>query len=335
MWERVRILLAVVILLLFGHNSFAVDLEWDSPSGPQEVDGYRVHWGAESGIYTNSQDVGNALQASLPIPLGSYINVTAYNEHGESDYDGEVYYTGNGNGIQPASGGQITTLFIGSGLGEGSRELNGSNQYLDTAILPVSGTPFTLCAWVKLDQLSSVKGDEQCAAAFGDDSAITFLNLRADMNDRLQFNSGPLPTAIATSNNTITAGTWEHWCGIAALDNERRVVLNGDWTNSGINTDSKDPWNALDNFNVGRLFMNSTAYDYLGGKIAHVAVWNVALDQSEIQSLSECSSPDTVRTMDLVAYWPLVVNDNDDIGGNNLTPHNSPTWSTIDYPTCP
>ncbi len=211
-------------------------------------------------------------------------------------------------------------------------DLNGSSQYLDTSTLPVSDVPLTMCVWVKLDQLPSTKGDEQCAAAFGDDSAIRFLNLRADdTSDKLQFNSGPLPTAVASTTNSVTAGVWEHWCGIAAADDDRRSILNGNWANSGTSSVSKDQWAFLDNFNVGRMYMTSTGYDYVDGKIGMVTVFNVALSQAQVEALAAGFHPKLVAPNNIVAHWELMRDPNDRWGTNNLTEQGTPSYVS-DFP---
>lgn len=76
-------------------NSDAVRLAWDASEctgdcEPHGVDGYRIHWGSESGIYPNDQDVGNTLEVEVDIPDGSYIVVTGYNSAGSSENSNEI-----------------------------------------------------------------------------------------------------------------------------------------------------------------------------------------------------------------------------------------------------
>jgi len=92
----VLILLLVVLLPLSGSNCYAVTLAWDESVCEGDctdgVDGYKIYWGNQSGIYPNSQDVGNVLQTDIAIPSNSYIAVTGYNIQGESGYSSEIFY---------------------------------------------------------------------------------------------------------------------------------------------------------------------------------------------------------------------------------------------------
>lgn len=72
-----------------------IQLLWSAPSTGPELSGYRLNWGPASGQYTESLDVGDTTEHPLEIqnPTSrTYIAVTAYNEHGESDYSNETVY---------------------------------------------------------------------------------------------------------------------------------------------------------------------------------------------------------------------------------------------------
>ncbi len=71
-------------------------LEWDS-NKEQSVQGYKVYYGTETGIYTNEVDAGNATSLAIPgLKAGSsyYFVVTAYNKtKKESPPSSEVVFT--------------------------------------------------------------------------------------------------------------------------------------------------------------------------------------------------------------------------------------------------
>ena len=100
----------VAVLLLFGsHNSFADQLEfaWDASDGDGEVKSYVICWGPSEGDYPNCEDVGNVLQATVDVPLDSWIISKAIDTNdNESDPSNFVIY-GTDLPIQPASNGQI------------------------------------------------------------------------------------------------------------------------------------------------------------------------------------------------------------------------------------
>lgn len=87
--------LILFLLVLLGSSAQAnqVTLAWD-PS--DDATGYRLYWGTESGVYSQSQDVGNITSYTVPLLVNTityYFSVTAYNEAGESDYSSEIRYT--------------------------------------------------------------------------------------------------------------------------------------------------------------------------------------------------------------------------------------------------
>lgn len=74
----------------------SVTLTWD-PSTSPAVTGYRVHYGATSGQYTDSVAVGNIATGTVPgltSGLTYYFAVTAFDANGlESDSSNEISYT--------------------------------------------------------------------------------------------------------------------------------------------------------------------------------------------------------------------------------------------------
>ncbi|MFH1146882.1 MAG: BACON domain-containing protein [Pseudomonadota bacterium] len=74
-------------------HSASVTLAWD-PNQEPDIAGYMLYYGASSGNYTNSVDVGNQTQYTLLIPDDGktcFCAATAYNTAGlESDYSNEV-----------------------------------------------------------------------------------------------------------------------------------------------------------------------------------------------------------------------------------------------------
>ena len=75
-----------------------VSLEWDPPSDTTHVEGYRIHYGTESGNYTEQLEVPGASSSSATIAgleLGRryYFAATSYNGTQESGYSQEVEHT--------------------------------------------------------------------------------------------------------------------------------------------------------------------------------------------------------------------------------------------------
>jgi hypothetical protein len=63
----------------------------------------------------------------------------------------------------------------------------------------------------------------------------------------------------------------------------------------------------------------------MGGQIAEVGIWNVALTAAEIASLADGMTCDKVRPQSLVFYAPLVRDLQDVRGGLTITNNNTAT----------
>ena len=77
-----------------GHSTQAT-LYWDPVTQPP-VDGYRVHYGTQSGVYTSHMDTGNVTSWTIQNlqPDTYFFAVTAVKAgHGESTYSNEVSTT--------------------------------------------------------------------------------------------------------------------------------------------------------------------------------------------------------------------------------------------------
>ena len=99
-WCRICVVLFAILAgpaaLAIGEPAGIVKLRWDRSDEP-DIAGYRVHYGPESGVYTEIVDVGYEVRAELKdLPVGAtyFCAVTAYNTYGlESDYSNEITFT--------------------------------------------------------------------------------------------------------------------------------------------------------------------------------------------------------------------------------------------------
>jgi len=94
------ILLALVFFAtvpaVFGGTLGRARFSWDAVNDPI-VTGYKVHWGTESGVYTQTFDAGNAIEATIAEfaeGVRYFSAITAYSNTGEeSDYSTEISFT--------------------------------------------------------------------------------------------------------------------------------------------------------------------------------------------------------------------------------------------------
>jgi len=88
--------LTIVMLAASAEAQDSVTLAWNPDTGTN-IAGYKLYYGVASRTYTNSINVGNATNATVPGLVGGtvyYFAATAYDTSGmESDYSSEVVYT--------------------------------------------------------------------------------------------------------------------------------------------------------------------------------------------------------------------------------------------------
>jgi hypothetical protein len=214
-------------------------------------------------------------------------------------------------------------------IAEGSRVFDdGSSQGLrNETQTPVTGPPFTMGCFVKTDDLTT----DQCAMLVHDENSNSErfslkLDTTSDLVQAISRDGGVSSTAETSSS--YSANIWHHICARFTSTTSRDAFLDGG--SKGSNTDSSTP-SGIDALSIGMRDL-STPDNFLSGKIAHAAIWNVALTDAEVAVLARGADPRSIRRNNLVAYWPLTTDDDDIIGSYDMTAYNSPTWSTTDYP---
>jgi len=158
-------------------------------------------------------------------------------------------------------------------------------------------------------------------------------NLAGDPIRAWQRNGATVGGAITTSG--VSSGEWFHAAGVFTANDERSVLLNG----ASKDTDNTSVGSFTPNITSMGKLMRSTAVDASDIWAAECGIWNVALTDAEVVVLAAGYSPLLVRPQNLVAYWPLIRDTDDDIvGGFSMTPVNSPTVAAhprVFYPAGP
>lgn len=217
-----------------------------------------------------------------------------------------------------------------------AREFDGVNQYLSVAASPMLAPPFSMACWFNSDNNTSQLTTMEIAW-----SAV------AGHYHSLSHNATTVHVASvgagngqANSSGTITTGTWHHMAGVWTSTSSRAAFLDGG--NKGTNSTGVTVSN-VNAMSIGARAADSTPAFYFNGRIAEAAGWSVALTDDEVASLGEGACPLMIRPTKLVGYWPLGgYTDNDAdvdlVGGNSMSPVNSPTTSDhppISFPVSP
>ena len=207
-----------------------------------------------------------------------------------------------------------------------------SSQYLTLAAAPVASLPITVSAWFYTDDVT-ISVDVLSLVGATDQHLLLCRVLGATAGDPLDCvyrGAAGGATTIITGNG-VTVNTWHHYAATIDASANMSIWLDADDGNKDTDTgaDTSVTWTTTEIGEDARAATNKK----FSGRIAEVAVWNVALSYSEIAALSKRVSPDQIRPSDLASggeYWKLLQSDKGHFGNYDMTPVNSPTWA--DHP---
>lgn len=168
----------------------------------------------------------------------------------------------------------------------------GQTQLVDLGALGVSGYPFTLAGWFRVQNLS------QLMTLMGIGNSVTgsyhrliHLGHTTKVAGAIS-NTGSSSTASSTA--VMVAGQWHHVAGVFEAANLRRIYLDGgnSATNSGVRN-----FDGANQYYLGNLNTTTTV------DVAEAAVFNAALSAAEIGMLAKGISPLALSTANqLLAY---------------------------------
>ncbi len=198
-----------------------------------------------------------------------------------------------------------------------------SSEYLGNASAVLTAVPISMACWFYSDSLTVNQSLISLADASASNQAFAMYAAGNRAGDKLSLLTFAGSTDWCESSSAYTANTWHHACGVWAAINDRTVYLDGG--NSGTSSVSRTP-TGIDRTGIGLLYRSSPSA-YMSGRIAEVAMWNVALTAAEAAILAKGFSPLFVRPASLVAYWPLVGQRDpaiDRIANYDMTWYNTP-----------
>lgn len=191
-----------------------------------------------------------------------------------------------------------------------------SSQKLERSGAVASAYPLTLAGWFIVTDFDALGDDVGvlCVGTVGGGEVLLRIGAAGDARIKASVNNVGFGTASASG--AASSGVWTHGCAVFENSTSRSAYRDGG--NKATNATAKN-FPAVDTTTIG--YTNSFG-TYFGGKIAEVAVWDVALTDDEVLTLAKGVSPLAVRSASLVAYWPLWGNyspEIDLVGGANLT----------------
>ena len=185
-----------------------------------------------------------------------------------------------------------------------ARSFNNSNQYLFLGTTPVTAVPLTISCWF-YPAATNDTYDAMFIKNAGDDNYFgIYLNPTGASAVVGAVGAFGGAEAIATTSTTFSASTWNHAAAVFTSASSRAAFLNGG--GKGTDGTTGTPSGLLE-INIGG-YEAGPLFGPMNGRLAEIAIWNAALTDDEVLSLSKGVSPLRVHPQNLVAYWPLYGN---------------------------
>ena len=193
-----------------------------------------------------------------------------------------------------------------------------SSQNLTVSNAIVGNYPLTLAAWSYLEDASATHRN---IAIINSDASqrLAYINL---INQIVYAGAATNGLGDNSTKGSYLSTTYFHTAGVYGSTTSRTAFLDG---NAGTTDTVSQTPGATDRFAIGGYISA-----FLNGRNAEVAVWNAALTDAEIVSLSKGFKPTRVRPQSLIFYAPLV-RDLQDLRGA-LTITNNNTATVADHP---
>jgi hypothetical protein len=179
-----------------------------------------------------------------------------------------------------------------------------STQYLEVDSTPLTQVPATLACWFRSDDITLTQALISLADKDDDNDRLTLFAGGGTAGDPViaQTTNQLGSTAAAVSSTGYSADVWHHACGVFAANNDRRAFIDGG--SKGTNTTTRSMVSGqIDRVSIGRLG-SLTVGNYMSGRIAQAAIWNVALSDAEVAALARGIAPPYIQPAALIAYWP-------------------------------
>lgn len=211
-----------------------------------------------------------------------------------------------------------------------SRGSFSASNYLNATTV-VTAPPFSISAWFKPTSITST----QCVVQVGNgptgsnDGYQLFMTATSFLRARSQLTASTGgPNSTTTMNNNL----WNHGLGVFTSATSSTIYLNGG--GSATANPAVTP-GTVASVNFGYHVSTNAPADPFSGLLGEVAIWNATLDANDAIMLASGASPLSIRSSNLVGYWPLdgISSPETDLSGqfNAATITGSPTYG-VDSP---
>lgn len=165
----------------------------------------------------------------------------------------------------------------------------------------VTAVPISMAGWFNSD---SVANTNSCIVSVGGDNGSERheWELSRNRDDLYALTADAGGFSLATTTGGFLVDTWNHGCAVFAANNDRRAYLNGG--NKGTESTARTPNPAyIDRNRIAQRRLDDWPWD---GELAEVGIWNIALTDDDVYSLSRGFSPLLIKPDNLVLYFPMI-----------------------------
>jgi len=215
-----------------------------------------------------------------------------------------------------------------------ARDFSGTEQRLTVvSSLTIAGEPITLAGWINSDD-PDVRGTVITIGSTGSNYWAVESGGDRPGDPFIARQRGTAGRAIESSTG-YTTGVWHHGCAIFRSDTDRSIYIDG---GSRVDDSVASVTVAPTDFVIGSRVDGAQDFN---GKVAEVGIWNVGLEDSEVEALAGGASPFLIRPGSLVAYVPILGRNSPEpnlINGANLSLTGAPATEIhprIYYPAFP
>lgn len=194
-----------------------------------------------------------------------------------------------------------------------SSSFTGSNtSYIRCASTPITAAPLTMACWFYSTNNSAAQIMMSiCESADSDRFHLAALGNAAGKNISCFIEANGSSDNTCQTLTGYTVNKWHHAAAVYSSSTSRSVFIDGGSKDTGNNT-SYVP-QGINEILIGARRSNGSIGAAFFGLIAEVGIWNVALTDDEVLSLSKGFTPSLIRPQNLRFYNRLIRNQNMDL----------------------
>ena len=198
-------------------------------------------------------------------------------------------------------------------LSTGAADINAdaaANEYIDVGTIAISTGNVSICAWVYMTAFVNY------GAIFSNrenDGTNLGVELRCG-SDNFQINYDHGGSSVQSSSSTKNTNQWYHVCGVWDRSGSQYLYVDGVLEDS-------DSINATDVTHTTVAKIGQYSSTEIRGYVCNVGYWDRILTQAEVKSImwKDYAGLTSSEKTDLVSWWNLSADANDNHGSNNGT----------------